>query len=112
MTTGNGVDLAYEIASTPGPTDGRHNCFIGNTFATANPPDIETVLSCAAGAATPKTINISPRRALPSPTGVDYRTMPVPPPQPDMPDARTAPARPAVGPPPAVDPATITVPKG
>lgn len=72
------------------------NCFEGNTFTTSAPEDIETVAACGGG--TEPLVGVPPLTvALASSpmTGVDYQTMPAPPEQPTMPDAETAPARPA-----------------
>ncbi len=104
---GNGVDLAmYLGASTR--VEAAGNCFAGNTFATSSPAGIERVLPCT-GAATAFTGEAARFRPAPPPD-VDYRTIPAPPDQPQMPDAATAPPRPARGLPPPVDPASIPVP--
>lgn len=76
---GNGTDLA--LVSEDG--DAARNCFTGNTFATAVPESIESVLPCPPRA----DVRIEPTRVnLPAaPPGVDYRELPAPPPQPTMP---------------------------
>lgn len=107
VVEGNGVDLAmYLQSSAQVPPDG--NCFAGNTFGSSSPVSIETALPCD-GSAGPF-VGEAARFAPGQPPGVDYRSIAAPPPQPNMPDAATAPARPARDLPPRVDLASITVP--
>ena len=51
------------------------------------------------------------RPPVPPPT-VDYTAIPAPPRQPSMPNAATAPARPAIDMPPSIDPGAYRVPTG
>jgi Right handed beta helix region len=107
VLSGNAVDLAFY------PTSGAAlasagNCFVGNQFSRSVPADIETVLTCGRdsvdltidGSAFTKT----------GPTGIDYRKIAAPPPQPNMPDAAASPAVPASASVPTVDLSTIKVP--
>lgn len=104
--SGNGTDLVYLLGDGAAmPADG--NCFAANGHATSDPAAIERALRCGAPAG-PVHAGFTP---LPAPPGVDYSTLPAPPAQPGMPDPLTAAPRPAVHEPPAVDLATITVPR-
>jgi hypothetical protein len=94
---------------------GLGNCFSANTFATSAPLDVEALAPCdgegsggdwSAGALD----LVGLMTAVPPPSG-DYRTTPVPGPQPTMPDAESAPARPATDVPTAVDVDAIEVPE-
>ncbi|HMT25673.1 MAG TPA: hypothetical protein PKA24_05055 [Microthrixaceae bacterium] len=100
--TSNTVDLVF-VSADGAPLD---NCFRANTYSISSPENIEKALNCApertGGAGT-----------LPggtAPANVDYRAVPAPPPQPTMPDASTAPARPATGTPDFPDVATLVAP--
>jgi len=98
----NGVDLVAVLTATR-PSG---NCFEANVFTTSAPPDIQTLLACRpeaqGGAATAPTPI--------APAGPDYRTIPAPPPQEQMPDATTAPVSHPGAAPPKVDLDAITVP--
>lgn len=86
--SGNRLDLALRSTGSSGG-----NCFAGNRPATTSPAGLERVTRCGESAAVrPGRL---PRIAVPP--QVDYRRVPPPPAQPTMPDARTAPAKPAVG---------------
>ncbi|MBB4664229.1 right-handed parallel beta-helix repeat-containing protein [Conexibacter arvalis] len=85
---GNRLDLALQ---TNGTTGG--NCFSGNRPRTSSPAGLERATRC--GEAEAIGVGRLPRIAVPP--QVDYRTVPAPPAQPNMPRARTAPAAPAVG---------------
>lgn len=103
----NATDLAFY------PTSGRSlasagNCFMGNTFASSSPDQIESVLQCGAGSVDVPTDGS--RFTRPGPPAFDYRKIPMPPPQDNMPDAATAPVRPASAGIPAVDIAAINAP--
>jgi hypothetical protein len=100
----NGVDLVARLLGSPPGT----NCFVANQFSTSDPVEIETQLPCV-GTRQPWQPS-GAYQPLTSPPSVDYRTMPAPPPQPQMPDPATAPARPAVGTPVFPDPALIAIP--
>lgn len=104
---GNGIDLGYYLSSGTS-IDVKGNCFVGNTFATSEPPQIEQALPCTGG---PATVASDPRRFdVSEPPSVDYRTIPLPPDQPGMADPLTAPAKPAVDLMPKVDMSAIVVP--
>jgi hypothetical protein len=83
------------------------NCFSGNRFTTSDPDRLEDLLPCGGQARAWTEGRYVP---LASPPGRDVRSMPLPPSQPSMPDAATAPARPATGIPTFPDPDTIRVP--
>lgn len=81
VLSGNALDLVY------GPTginDAGGNCFVGNTFATSQPPGIESALPCS-GSAT--ITSVSPLETPPAAKGPDYRDIAPPSPQPTMPTA-------------------------
>ena len=93
---------------------GLGNCFSANTFATSAPLDVEALAPCdgegsggdwSAGALD----LLALMTAVPPPSG-DYKMTPVPARQPTMPDAETAPARPATDVPDPVDVDAIQVP--
>jgi plastocyanin len=91
------------------------NCFAGNTFTTSAPLAIEQVAPCE-GAATGDfnagALDLAKLLTAAHPPSRDYRiATPVPPAQPSMPDAATAPARPATDVPAAVDLAAIALPR-
>lgn len=102
---GNGLDLVYTLAK--GQTAARGNCFVGNTFTTSSPPDIEAALPCAATT----TGGPGPYTQQSPPPGLDYRKMAAPPPQPSMPAAATAPPQLATAQVPPIDVAAISVPE-
>jgi hypothetical protein len=106
VLAGNGADLVYLLGGG-GTMPASGNCFAANGYATSAPAAIERVLRCGAPAG-PVRGGFTP---LPAPPGVDYSTLPAPPAQPGMPSPLTAAPRPAVHEPPAVDLATITVPR-
>jgi nitrous oxidase accessory protein NosD len=90
----NGVDLYFEMQ--PGDVATFDNCFTLNQFATSMPEDIETVLACdtQAGPFVPRAL-----RPPESPPAVDYRAIPLPPPQPTMSgDVTAIPPTPAAAP--------------
>lgn len=100
--TGNGVDLAYAVGS--GALLG--NCFDDNTFQTASPADLADALACAPEAQGGAGVI----RLGAAPPDVDYRTVPAPPDQPQMPDAATTPAIVATDPVPDIDVDSIEAP--
>ncbi len=108
VATGNGLDLVFGTTTTGPGLEAKGNCFAGNTFATAAPERIEAVLSCPASATGAVGASYT---TFAAPAGVDYRSMPAPPPQPSMPDAATAPARPATDVAVDVDVDAIVVPQ-
>lgn len=86
--TGNRIDLALQ---TNGTTGG--NCFSGNRPRSSSPARLEASTVCGEAEA----VGVGRLPALRVPPQVDYRSVPAPPAQPNMPGARTAPAQPAVG---------------
>ncbi len=112
------ADLAVgtlDLLGTGETTDTLGNCFSGNTFTTSAPAQLETLAPCEgtgsgdwnAGALDLLGLLGQPAEAPPKDT---YKSTPVPEPQENMPDAETAPARPATDVPYAVDVASIEVP--
>ena len=81
VLSGNGVDLGY---GPTGTSEAGGNCFVGNTYVTSVPADIETVMACDR----PSTLTkVLPFTAPPAPKGPDYRTIAAPPAQTNMPAA-------------------------
>jgi hypothetical protein len=88
---GNGLDL---LAASSEAASDLGSCFDANSFATSEPAQIEVALGCDA-----VTISVLPTVEITrGPAGVDFRTIAPAPPQPQMPDAITAPARPGAAP--------------
>lgn len=110
------ADLA--VASVGGDLKTFGNCFKGNTFATTKPKDLETLAPCGGEAAATgwdvDGLNVAQwlidQETRPKSVPYDKATTPEPEPQPNMPDAETAPARPATDVPAKVDLAAIKVP--
>lgn len=75
----NGVDLLVDAG---GAATANGNCFVGNTFATSVPADIEAVLTCDAPAGT--TVPSSPTLDITAPPP-DRSPIPLPPDQPSRP---------------------------
>jgi hypothetical protein len=92
---------------------GAGNCFADNTFATAGPANLETLLPCdgeGRGDRSEGALDLGELARLEDkPPSGDYRQQPTPGPQGAMPDAASAPWEPA-GPPPEIDLAAIAVP--
>ena len=93
------------------------NCWSGNTFTTSAPADIETLAPCdgtGSGDWSVDALNVLSwlDEAGSRPPSVDWRTaiLPDPPTLENMPDAETAPARPATNIVVDIDVAAITVP--
>ncbi len=102
-----GVGVIFGDASVLG------NCFEGNTHTTTAPADLETIAACGAepsGDWEAGKLNVLAAMAAERPPAGDYKTTPEPPAQENMPDAATAPARPATDVPYAVDVDSITLP--
>lgn len=111
VVSGSGLaDLAFGTLSGGG-TDPLGNCFEGNTFTSSAPADIQTVMACTnpSGAFTGQ-LDLAGLIASERPPSGDYKTQPLPPEQPNMPDAATAPGMPAVNVPEKVDVDAIPVP--
>jgi hypothetical protein len=80
---------------------GLGNCFSGNQFTTSAPLNLETLAPCSgdgSGSWGDGTLDLVTLIASERPPEKDWRTTPEPEPQPNMPDAATAPAVPARGP--------------
>jgi hypothetical protein len=96
------ADLAVGTVDLTGSgetTDTLNNCFSNNTFTTSQPAQLEQLAPCK-GEPTATNWNVDPLDLLnlmgkqpPKPGKEVYRTTPVPPSQPNMPDATTAPAK-------------------
>jgi hypothetical protein len=91
VLAGNRIDLAFVVVGNPAPATG--NCFTGNTYSTSTPESIEARIPCTGVGSGGPSLSVP---ALGAPGGPDFRTLPAPPSQPNMPAAATAPARPAV----------------
>ena len=104
----NRTDLAYYLGTVKAAPADKANCFAEHRFATSSPAGIETALPCASKANTnrPGTVPTLIRGA----SSLGYRKVRLPPTQPDMADALTAPPRPAVDGPPTVEVAKLQVP--
>jgi hypothetical protein len=99
----NGTDLVLRLRAAGSGS----NCFAQNVFTTSDPERIEALLPCEGAARAWQPGGYLPPTA---PPGRDVRTLPAPPSQPSMPDAATAPPRPAMGTPTFPDPDAIPVP--
>lgn len=103
VVSNNRFDLVVRLlTNAPGS-----NCFSGNSFSISDPVNIETVLPCGS---TAQQWTPGPYSALIAPPGVNYRDVQRPGAQISMPNALTAPIRPAVGVPTFPNVATISVP--
>jgi hypothetical protein len=104
-------DLADLAAILPVPGDG--NCFAGNRYRTSAPADIEAAMPCA-GAATSDlnlgALDLDELLDEEHPEGLPYQDQPEPPAQANMPDATTAPPRPATDVPTPIDVDAIRLP--
>jgi Right handed beta helix region len=115
VVSGSGLgDLA--VGSVSGDLAALGNCFSDNTFGTSAPADLEALAPCE-GAPTSTdwardALDLGALVAAERPPSVDYQTAPLPDPgtQPNMPDAESAPIRPAADGPAEVDFSLITVP--
>ena len=115
VVSGSGLgDLA--AASIGAELSTLGNCFSDNTFGTSAPADLEALAPCD-GTATATdwnrgALDLGALIAAARPPAVDYETAPLPDvgPQPSMPDAETAPVRPASDGPEPVDTDAIALP--
>ncbi|HVX18414.1 MAG TPA: right-handed parallel beta-helix repeat-containing protein [Acidimicrobiales bacterium] len=90
------------------------NCFADNTSKVTAPLDLETLLPCSgtgSGDFTKGPLDLAKLVARETAPSGDYKTQPVPAPQPNMPDAKSAKAVPATNVPPTVDIDAVKVPK-
>jgi hypothetical protein len=85
----NGIDLA--VAPRAGQRTSKGSCFAQNRFSTSRPEDIEKALPCQSDV--PLDTGPPPLPAPPPP--VDWRSVALPAPQPQMPDAANAKPKPA-----------------
>lgn len=111
VVDGSGLaDLGFGALS--GTDDALGNCFAGNTFSTSTPSSIESVMACSSpsGAAWTNPLDLATLIASARPASGDYKIQPVPPAQPNMPDASSAPGQPAVNLPEKIDIESIKVP--
>lgn len=97
----NGTDLLY----APGTTDVAGNCFAGNTFETSMPAGIEQSMACGQTGDVPLVSWSQPE----PPPGPDYRDVPAPGPQDEMPSAAMSTTG-GAGAPPSIDVDAITIP--
>ncbi len=114
LENNRGADIL--VASVGTDTSTLGNCFAGNTFTTSLPKNIEMLAPCDAtgtGDWADGAYDILPWLTEVHPPSVDWKTSSLPALelQENMPDAATAPARPATDVPMTVDLAAITVPK-
>jgi hypothetical protein len=110
----NGIDLVLASSDGASSLPSRTNCFAGNTFTSSLPVTIETAASCAGPSgpgATDSPLASGPVSLKPGSPNVDYRTVPLPPPQPSMPNASSTDRQPASAESPVVDLASIALPK-
>ncbi|MET8751247.1 NosD domain-containing protein [Streptomyces sp. NPDC004667] len=101
----NALDAAYVA---PAHAPGSGNCFTGPVGHTL-PADLARVMACPAPATPapgPRTLPDTP----PAPPGLPFLDVPLPPDQPQLPGAATAPATPFTGGPAPIDPAGVPVP--
>lgn len=111
VLTENGVDLVLYSSDGAAAVPSRGNCFAGNTFAASFPTSIESAAPCVSdGAGSEASIAAGPLSLQPGAPNVDYRTVPLPPKQPSMPNATSTVRAPASAAIPVVDLASITVP--
>jgi Right handed beta helix region len=104
----NAVDLAYFSSKNTLVTGA--NCFVGNTFVSSSPAEVETVMGCDIDASTSITTDPSPF-VRQGPAAFDYRKIPLPPDQPGMTAPLSATAVPASAEIPTVDLSIIKVPE-
>jgi len=115
------ADLAVgtaDLIGTGETTDTLRNCFSNNDAATSAPAQLEQLAPCDGEAAETdwdaEPLDLIGLLGQPAdaPSDDAWQTAPVPPEQPQMPDADSAPARPATDVPMAVDLEAITRPEG
>jgi Right handed beta helix region len=110
----NGTDLVLASSDGAASVPSRTNCFAGNTFTSSLPTGIEKAAGCA-GATGPGVADVpvsaGPVSLKPGAPNVDYRTVPLPPAQPVMPDAAMPKREPASAASPVLDIASIALPK-
>jgi hypothetical protein len=112
VVSGSGLgDLA--VGTFENPPSAQGNCFSGNTFTTTAPRNLEQLAPCdgdGQGDWEDGALDLIELVSAERPPSGDYKATPVPPAQPNMPDAATAPPRPARDLPRSIDLAAIGVP--
>jgi hypothetical protein len=115
VISGSGLgDLA--IGTMSADPAGLENCWSGNTITTSAPRHLEALAPCSGEPTATDwslgALDLGALIATPRPPSVDYRTAPLPDPgpQPNMPDAANAPARPATDGPEEIEVDAIEVP--
>jgi len=91
-----------------------HNCFADNQFASSAPADLEALAPCdgeGGGDWSAGALDVAALIGTQRPPARDYKVAPVPAEHESMPDAESAPARPATDGPPEVDVEAIEVPQ-
>jgi len=99
-------DLGVDLATL-------NNCFSDNEVASSAPADLQTLAPCdgtGSGDWNIGALNLAELILAERPPETDWKTTPVPDPQPNMPDADSAPGQPARDMPRKVDVAAIAVP--
>jgi hypothetical protein len=87
--------------------------FAGNTITTSSPKNLQTLAPCegtGSGDWADGALDLGVLIASERPPAGDYKTQPVPPAQPNMPNATTAPAKPMTSSPKKPNMASIKVP--
>jgi hypothetical protein len=109
VSTSGIADLAF--GTLTGSEDPLGNCFTGNAFSSSAPASIETSMACTSPAGSwTNTLDLVALIGSARPDSGDYKVQPVPPAQPNMPDATTAPGQPAVNLPAKIDIDSIPLP--
>lgn len=111
--TANGTDL---VLSTGAPAA---NCFTGNAESTSSPAGLSDLAPCGRSTRAERPVPAEPGTGraplgrphpVQAPPGISFQDVPAPPPQPNLPAAATATARPATGLPGRVDPGSFPLP--
>jgi hypothetical protein len=120
VETSGVADIAVstvDLLGTGVTTEGLGNCFTGNTFSSTAPTNLEQLAPCdgapSGGDWSAEALDLVGLFGQPAaaPPADAYKTTPEPEAQPNMPDAATAPPRPAVDLPGAIDVDAIVVPE-
>ena len=101
------------VADLGGDLSELGNCFSDNVVGTSAPANLQTLAPCTgtgSGSYDDGALDLVALIASERPPEADWRTTPEPAPQPNMPDAATAPGEPARGMPRKVDLTAITLP--
>lgn len=104
----NEIDLVYLTVEHPSNLFG--NCFEGNDHASTFPEGLEDLAACGAPDVDLGDLSSIISKVPPTPADVDWKTMPAPPKQKNMPNAATAKPRPATNVPMKVDLDAIEAP--